>query len=47
MWTSKNRCACRKSNLDILMMQSTQDRRAKYMSSSLNAARFWHILVQG
>src|SRR5258707_1805284 len=39
-------CACRKSNPDILVMQSTQDRTAKNVSSSLNGARYWCILVQ-
>jgi hypothetical protein len=41
-----NACACRKSNPDILVMQSTQDRTAKNVSSSLNGARYWCILVQ-
>jgi len=41
-----HRCACRKSNPDILVMQSTQDRTAKNVSSSLNGARYWCILVQ-
>jgi hypothetical protein len=35
----KWRCACRKSNPDILVVQSTQDRTAKNVSSPLNGAR--------
>src|SRR5450631_2034023 len=32
-------CACRKSNPDVLVVQSTQDRTAKNVSSTLNGAR--------
>ncbi len=39
-------CACRKSNPDILVVQSTQDRTAENASSSLNGSRRWRILVQ-
>jgi hypothetical protein len=39
-------CACRKSNPDILVVQSTQDRTAKNVSSALNGARCRRILVQ-
>src|SRR5712671_5299983 len=35
-WKSRRRCACRKSNPDILVVQSTQDRTAENASSSLN-----------
>jgi hypothetical protein len=38
--------ACRKSNPDILVVQSTQDRTAKNVSSALNGARRRRILVQ-
>jgi hypothetical protein len=31
-------CACRKSNPNILVMQSTQDRTAKNVPGSLNTA---------
>jgi putative transposase len=39
-------CACRKSNPDILVVQSAQDRTAKNVSSALNGARCRRILVQ-
>ena len=39
-------CACRNSNPDILVVQSTQDRTAKNVSSALNGARCRRILVQ-
>jgi hypothetical protein len=39
-------CACRKSNPGILVVQSTQDRTAKNVSSALNGARCRCILVQ-
>jgi hypothetical protein len=39
-------CACRKSNPDVLVVQSTQDRTAKNVSSTLNGARCRRILVQ-
>jgi hypothetical protein len=39
-------CACRKSNPDVLVVQSTQDRTAKNVSSTLNGARCRRILIQ-
>ena len=39
-------CACRKLNPDVLVVQSTQDRTAKNVSSTLNGARCRRILVQ-
>lgn len=38
--------ACRKSNPDILVVQSTQDRTAKNVSGALNSARCRRIHVQ-
>ena len=37
-------CACRKSNPNILMMQSAQNRTAKNVSGPLNGARERRIL---
>lgn len=39
-------CACRKSDPDILAMQSTQDRSATNVSGPLNDARYRRILFQ-
>lgn len=36
---SQRTCACRKSNPNILMMQATQDWKAKNTPCSLNRAR--------
>ena len=33
-------CACRKSNPNILVVQATQNRTAKDVSSALNGARY-------
>jgi Protein of unknown function (DUF1254) len=39
-------CACRKSNPNILMMQSAQDRQAENTANRLDGARDGCILVQ-
>ena len=39
------RCACRKSNPHILVMQPAQDRTAKNVSGPLNGARYRRILI--
>ena len=44
-WRWKSRCACRKSNPDILVMQAAQDRAAKNVTDGSNGARYRGILV--
>ena len=40
------RCPYRKSNPDVLMMQSTQDRQTENAANGLNTARNRRILAQ-